>query len=76
MEIVKAVGVGTGKANEVPDAIKKAVEDAKKKHLHSTSYRYNNPHEITGRYGAGSVYMRPAIEGTGVIAGGATRAIL
>ena len=70
------VGVGTGKANEVPDAIKKAVEDAKKNIFTVPVIGTTIPHEITGRYGAGSVYMRPAIEGTGVIDGGATRAIL
>ena len=70
------VGVGTGKANEVPDAIKKAVEDAKKNIFTVPVIGTTIPHEITGRYGAGSVYMRPAIEGTGVIAGGATSAIL
>lgn len=70
------VGIGTGKANEVPDAIKKAVEDAKKNIFTVPVIGTTIPHEITGRYGAGSVYMRPAIEGTGVIAGDATRAIL
>lgn len=70
------VGIGTGKANEVPDAIKKAVEDAKKNIFTVPVIGTTIPHEITGRYGAGSVYMRSAIEGTGVIAGGATRAIL
>ena len=62
------VGIGTGKANEVPDAIKKAVEDAKKNIFTVPVIGTTIPHEITGRYGAGSVYMRPA--------GGATRAIL
>ena len=70
------VGVGTGKANEVPDAIKKAVEDAKKNIFTVPVIGTTIPHEITGRYGAGSVYMRPAIEGTGVIAGGPARAVI
>lgn len=70
------VGIGTGKANEVPDAIKKAVEDAKKNIFTVPVIGTTIPHEITGRYGAGCVYMRPAIVDTGVIAGGATRAIL
>ena len=61
-------------ANKVE--IKKAVEDAKKNIFTVPVIGTTIPHEITGRYGAGSVYMRPAIEGTGVIAGGATRAIL
>lgn len=70
------VGIGTGKANEVPDAIKKAVEDAKKNIFTVPVIGTTIPHEITGRYGAGSVYMRPAIEGTGVIAGGAIRDVM
>ena len=61
------VGIGTGKANEVPDAIKKAVEDAKKNIFTVPVIGTTIPHEITGRYGAGSVYMRPAIEGTGAV---------
>ena len=70
------VGFGTGKANEVPDAIKKAVEDAKKNVFNVPVINGTIPHDIIGTYGAGEVFIRPASEGTGVIAGGAVRDVL
>jgi small subunit ribosomal protein S5 len=73
---VDHVGVGYGKANEVPSAIAKAVEDAKKNLFQIPKYRNTITHQVTGRYGAGRVFMKPASEGTGVIAGAGVRAVL
>ena len=70
------VGFGTGKAGEVPDAIKKAIEDAKKNIITVPRNGTTIPHTVTGKYGAGKVFLRPAVEGTGVIAGGPVRAVL
>jgi small subunit ribosomal protein S5 len=73
---VDTVGVGHGKAKEVPVAIQKAVEDAKKNLFRVPKYRTTITHQVTGRSGAGKVLLKPASEGTGVIAGGGVRAVL
>jgi len=70
------VGYGTGKANEVPEAIKKAIEAAKKNIIKVPIVGTTIPHIVNGRAGSGKVMLRPASEGTGVIAGGPVRAIL
>lgn len=70
------VGLGTGKANEVPDAIKKAIKEARKSLIRVSLSGTTVPHEVLGQYGSGKVLIKPAKQGTGVIAGGPARAVI
>lgn len=70
------IGVGTGKSSEVPEAIKKATEDAKKNLVEVSLVNGTLPHEYTTNFGSSKVILKPAVDGTGIIAGGAVRPVL
>jgi len=71
-----SIGVGTGKASEVPDAIRKATDEAKKNLVKIALVNGTIPHEYTTNYGSSKIILKPAVEGTGIIAGGAVRPVL